>query len=101
LAWCRFGNVGVPVPELDDQCQNWNGAKMGSNTYKHQMTTYVNEVLKPNQTGKAHKKVTLSQTLLSIGHHDPRSKSVSILTFLSLRSIDWSQFFVHVQFFLQ
>jgi hypothetical protein len=28
---CRFGNVGVPVPELDIQCRNWNGAKMGSN----------------------------------------------------------------------
>jgi len=25
--------VGVPVPELDDQCRNWNSAKMGSNIY--------------------------------------------------------------------
>jgi hypothetical protein len=28
---CRFKKVGVPVPELDNQCQNWNGAEMGSN----------------------------------------------------------------------
>jgi hypothetical protein len=33
LARCQFGKVGVPVPELDYQCRNWNGAKMGSNTY--------------------------------------------------------------------
>ena len=30
---CHFGKVGVPVPELDDQCQNWNSAEMGSNIY--------------------------------------------------------------------
>ena len=33
LARCQLGNVGVPVPELDDQFQNWNSAKMGSNIY--------------------------------------------------------------------
>ena len=31
LARCRFGNVDVPVPELDDQCRNLIGAEMGSN----------------------------------------------------------------------
>jgi hypothetical protein len=30
---CRFGNMGVPVPELDDQCRNWNIAKMESSIY--------------------------------------------------------------------
>jgi hypothetical protein len=25
--------VGVPVPELYNQFQNWNGAEMGSNIY--------------------------------------------------------------------
>jgi hypothetical protein len=31
---CQFGNVDIPVPELDDQCRNWIGAEMGSNIYK-------------------------------------------------------------------
>ena len=33
LARFQFGNVGIPVLELDDQFRNWNGAKMGSNIY--------------------------------------------------------------------
>ena len=32
-AQCQFGKVGVPVPELYNQFQNWNGAEMGSNIY--------------------------------------------------------------------
>jgi len=33
---CGFGKVGVPVPELDDQFWNWNGAEMRSNIYMQQ-----------------------------------------------------------------
>jgi hypothetical protein len=29
----QFGYLGVPFPELDDQCRNWNGAEMGSKIY--------------------------------------------------------------------
>jgi hypothetical protein len=38
LAWCRFGNVNVPVLELDDQCRNWIGAEIGSKIYNSMLT---------------------------------------------------------------
>ena len=37
--------MGVPVPELDDQCRNWNSAEMGSNAYKLFMS-YIEEILR-------------------------------------------------------
>jgi hypothetical protein len=38
--------VGVPVPELDVQCWNWNGAKMGSNINIFVETRRVRKVSK-------------------------------------------------------
>jgi hypothetical protein len=33
--------MGVPVPELDDQFQNWNGAEMGSNIYSSRQHKFI------------------------------------------------------------